>query len=105
MGLTNALDDTQLYIMKVGEETKVEARSPFSAFPSLHVVKVVKDGLHVDTSFFPTAASLPSTKHPNTIRLLNLNWNGYSVKAEYDDSSKLLKVLSGNVDSVTIRIK
>lgn len=92
-----------IYIMKAGEETKVEL-PPFHGVPSFIVAKVVMTKLPVGTDFYPGCKSIPSTRHPNTIRLINLDWNGVKVSAEYDHSSKMLKVLSANVDSVTIKV-
>lgn len=92
-----------VYIMKAGEETKVELPL-FHGVPSFIITKVVMTKLPVGTEFYPGSKSIPSTQHPNTIRLINLNWNGVKVHAEYDHSSKLLKVTSANVDSVTIKV-
>lgn len=92
-----------IYIMKAGEETKVEL-PPFSGTPSFIVTKVVMTKLPVGTEFYPGCKSIPSTRHPKTIRLINLDWAGVKVFAEYDHSSKMLKVISANVDSVTIKV-
>ncbi|QBZ70600.1 hypothetical protein pETSU_019 [Edwardsiella phage pEt-SU] len=93
-----------IYIMKAGEETKVEL-PPFSGFPSFTITNVLMNKLPVGTEYFPGAKSIPSTRHPTTIRLLNMSWNNIKVMAEYDHSSKMLKVISANVDSVTIKVK
>lgn len=97
------VEDVTLLI-KMGESTQMPRREAFSHFPLLRVIKVVKDGIPVSTEFFPGAQSVPSTIHQKTIRLINLNWNGIMVKAEYDSTTKLVKVTGGNVDSVTIKV-
>lgn len=96
--------EEHIFIMKAGEETKVEL-PPFSYLPSFTITKVLVGKLPVGTEFFPGAKSLPSTRHPNTVRYLNMNWNNIKVMAEYDHTSKMLKVTSANVDSVTIKVK
>lgn len=96
--------EEHIFIMKAREETKVEL-PPFSDFPSFTIVKVVSSKQWIGTEYFPGAKSLPSTRHPNTVRYLNMNWNGIKVMAEYDHTSKMLKVTSANVDSVTIKVK
>lgn len=96
--------EEHIFIMKAGEETKVELPA-FSNFPSFTIAKVLMGKLPVGTEYFPGAKSIPSTRHPATIRLLNMSWNGIKVMAEYDHTSKLLKVISANVDSVTIKVK
>lgn len=90
--------------LKVGGEMKCPARPLFSSFPRFRVVELIKDGKRIDTQFWPTAGSLPGTRHNKTIRYININWNGCEVKAEYDDVTKLIKVTSGNVDSVRIEV-
>ena len=91
--------------LKVGEEVKVPDRGPFASFPKLRVTGVTKDGVTHATEYWPTNNSIPSNLHTKTIRLLNLQWNGIVVQGEYDDSSKLVKITKGNVDSVTIEIR
>lgn len=93
-----------LLLIKMGESVQMPRREVFSHFPSLRIIKVVKDGIPIGTEYYPGAQSLPSTTHQKTIRLINLNWNGIKVNAEYDSTSKLVKVISGNVDSVTIKV-
>lgn len=90
--------------LKVGEEVKVPDRGPFANFPKLRVTKVVKEGKELSTEYWPTNGSMPSNLHTKTIRLLNLHWNGVIAQGEYDDSSKLLKITKGNVESVTVEI-
>lgn len=91
-------------IIKVGGEMKIPARPLFSSFPKFRIVEICKDNKTTNTSYWPNAGSLPSTHSPKHIRLINLDWNKVQVKMEYDETSKMIKVLSGNVDSVKIRI-
>lgn len=91
-------------LIKMGESVQMPRREVFSHFPVLRVIKVVKDGVPIGTEFFPGAQSVPSTRHPKTIRLVNLNWNGVDVRVLYDSTSKQVSLVSGNVDSVSIRV-
>lgn len=105
MTLITHNDDVINLTLSVGKEMTLPGRGLFASFPKLRVTKVVKDGKITSTDFWPTTGSLPSTRHSKTIRYINLDWNGTKAKIEYDDSSKLIKVLEGNVDSVTIEIR
>lgn len=91
--------------VKLGEEVKVPSRGPFSSFPKLRVVGVTRYGQEFKTEYWPTTGSLPSNIHSKTVRLINLEWNGTRAKLEYDDTSKNIKFLSGNVESVNVEIK
>lgn len=92
-------------MLPVNGEMVIPPRDPSSPLPKLTVIAVVRDKQTTNTVFWPAAGSVPSTRHPKTIRFINLDWDGVKVKVEYDDSSKVLKVLSGNVDSVVIGIR
>ena len=91
-------------VIKTGNEMLVPDRGLFASFPKLRVIEVGKDNKPISTEYWPSAGSLPSNTHQKTVRLINLNWNGVNAKIEYDDSSKLIKVLEGNVDYVKIEI-
>lgn len=104
MTILSQTDSALTLVMKPGTEMLVPGRGLFASFPKLRVTKVITGDKHTSTDFWPTAGSLPSTRHSKTIRYINLDWNGVTVKIEYDDTSKLIKVLEGNVDSVVIEI-
>lgn len=104
MTIITESDDKINLVMKPGTEMLVPGRGLFASFPKLRVTEVVKDNKKINTEYWPSSGSLPSNTHERTIRLINLYWNGVDVKIEYDDSSKLIKVLEGNVDSVKIEI-
>lgn len=105
MTLVSNTDDIIKVTMKVNDEMKLPGRGLFSKFPSLRITKILSGETWTNTEYWPTNCSLPSTKHPKTIRLINLNWNGVEAKVEYDDSSKMIKVMDCNVESITIEIK
>lgn len=95
--------EQQKLIIDINSEVKLEV-PPFSHFPNFRIIGVIKDGKEISTEYWPTNTSMPSTKHRETIRLLNLGWNGVKVKAEYDSTSKMIKVFDGNVDSIILRV-
>lgn len=105
MTLLNNADDTIKVTMKPNSEMTIPSRGPFSGFPRLRIIKILSGGTWTSTEYWPTNDSRPSTRHPKTIRLINLNWVGVEAKVEYDDTSKLIKVLDCNVESITIEIK
>lgn len=98
-------NDVITLTLKVGNEMKMPSRGLFCSFPFLTLTKVYLDGKWVSTEFMPSANSVPNTRHPKTIRQIHFNWKEMNVKIEYDDITKMVKVLEGNVDTVTIRVK
>lgn len=90
--------------LKVGEQVVIPDRGAFASFPKIRIVEITKDGKSTSTRYWPTNGGIPSTLHTLHIRLLNLQWNGVVVQGEYDDTSKVLKITKGNVDSVTVGI-
>ncbi|AEV89514.1 hypothetical protein OBP_077 [Pseudomonas phage OBP] len=104
MTLLDNQNDTITVTMKMDSEMKMPGRGPFAGFPKLRIVGVIEGDKNTATDFWPTAESIPSTRHPKTIRLINLNWQKKTARVEYDDTSKIIKVFGGNVDSVVIKI-
>lgn len=105
MTLLNNADDTIKVTMKANSEMRMPGRGLFSSFPCLRIIKILSGETWTNTEYWPTNCSLPSTQHPKTIRLINLNWNGVEAKVEYGDTSKMIKVMDCNVESITIEIK
>lgn len=104
MTLQTHIPDSFTLTLKPNSEAVLPPRGAFASLPKFRVISVVKDGKIISTEYWPTNGSLPSTKSSKHVRLINLNWNDVKVNAEYDDTSKVIKVLKGNVDSITIEV-
>lgn len=105
MTLINPTDDAIRLVMKPGDSMKMPCRGVFSKFPKLRIVSITQGGKVVDATYYPNSGSIPSTRHSETVRLINLDWLNIKVNVEYSSTTGLVKVINGNVESVTIEIK
>lgn len=104
MSIVSQTEDSYAVQLDVGKEFKLPPREPFSHFPRFRLLTVVKDRRYSDSRFWPGSQSKPSTRHPKTIRFIQTDWNGAKVKIDYDDTSKVLKFVEGNVDTVIVEV-
>jgi hypothetical protein len=100
----NMSNEKTVHVVKPGTELEIPRRHPFSKFPFIRIVKVVKDGKESNTEYWPSNSGQPSNRHTKTIRLFDMNWKGIQVKGEYNDITKIFKLDNGDFDSVTIEI-
>ena len=98
-------NDPNIVTLRVGTEVEAPYRGVFVSFPYLTLMSVEVEGKWINTEYMPGANSVPSTRHPKTIRQIHFNWKKMYVEIEYDDITKKIKAIRGNVTSVVVRVK